>query len=389
MSTSANLAASQNGVAPRQRSDRAIPVCLAPLLAALGQTRIRIGPAGAQRLDELQVAAHDGRVQRRVPRAPVVGVGAPVEKQCGGPALAAEAGHHQRRLAGGRRFVDVRAGVEQQPDILEPPVARGEKQGRIAALRHHDRSPADVVQGISKTDGEQVGGRPRVNVGAVRQQQPDDFRLVPGRRAHEGGLPVGRLPGVHVGGAAAEERRHRIDRTGPHARHQQRLAHRGRRVRVRTRRQEPREHGFVAVEAGQRSGSDAVIVGGGHVRAGAQERLGHRGIVPLDRPVQRRGAVPLAGVDGDALAEQRAYRFVVPGLDGLDEFQVGARSRDAPGGEADSHHLSRGVQKSAHALPYGPLSPAAGQTTRGARARGSPARCRRRLPPERPASRAS
>ena len=178
---------------------------------------------------------------------PHVHLGARLDEQTQRVAGILSHGEHQRRESAGRGYVDDGACLEQQAHDRNVVLRGGPHQGRLAAP-----------------------GVYRVDVRPVRQQRPDR--------------------GNAAGARAGQDRR---------------LSDR-RQKRVRTRVQQLGNHGGAGVGAGERERGGSVPVDGVGIRAGGEQQLGQRSVVPVGGPVQRRGAVHLRGVDVYAVLLQQA-----------------------------------------------------------------------------------
>ena len=114
---------------------------------------------------------------------------------------------------------------------VEISAAFGERPGRIGravACGVHQRGPLPFRQrGQHAFEAERILGefhrvRARVDVGALRQQEPDRFGVVFGSRPHQCLFAKHLLAGVDVG-PAIEQRLHRRRIPGSRRRHQRRL----------------------------------------------------------------------------------------------------------------------------------------------------------------------
>ena len=99
---------------------------------------VRIGAVGQQRLHEVEVAADDRRVQRRVPSAGRIHISTPLQQIGGEGPVAAVSRHDQRVCPVSGPVVDTRSGVQQDPtrgDIAGPGCE--EQRGRPAVRHPH------------------------------------------------------------------------------------------------------------------------------------------------------------------------------------------------------------------------------------------------------------
>ena len=269
--------------------------------------RVRVGAAGKERLDERQPLAlrqpaaparravllvpfgqperhvSGRRVQRRHARHLRVRVGARFEQEVRELRLADDDGVRQHVRAVGTGGVDVDTGRQQRAGHLDVAVAGGDHQegeplgGRDVQLRAVLDQPVDDIGALRCHGPHQrgVAGRNRggIDVGAVRQQQPDDLRVA-----------------------------------GLDRRHQRRQPARLRRVRVGAGVEQAFDHARAGVLAGPRERRHAVVVGGVDVRARPEQEVDRLAVVPVRGVDQRRHAVRPCSIGVDARVEQRPDR---------------------------------------------------------------------------------
>ena len=142
-----------------------------------------------------------------------------------------------------------------------------------------------------------------------------------GGRPHDRGLPAPRLGDVHVG-AIEHELAYRIEIAGAGRDHHGRLAVPSRRARIGARLQQALDDFVVAVGGGERQGRLSVLVDDIHVRAGREQRLGHRALPEVHGPRQRRGAIRLSRVDVGFRADQRGERLLIASLYRFEHAEV-------------------------------------------------------------------
>ena len=126
-------------------------------------------------------------------------------------------------------------------------------------------------------------------------------------------------------------------RAGANRRHEKRVAGRVGRVDPRAGIQKATQDCGVAVRGRHVGWRYSQGIGGGHLRAGRNQRRHNAVVFRADGPVQRRGAVGPGGVDVVAFFQETANRRHVAGLGGRDKRvgrrRVGRRSQDAPRGD--------------------------------------------------------
>ena len=228
---------------------------------------------------------------------------------------------------GGRpdRVVDVRARREQ----------RAHRVGLARAHREQQRRPAR--------------GRPLVDVRAELDQRMDGGRVVLGGGPVQRGLAAPAFPGAEVGAARQQQPQH-VDVAGARRRHQHRLALRQGRVRVGAGGEERLDDRRAPAAGGEDEGRYAVAVGGFGVRSRPEQKLRRLDVAPVRRPVQRRRAVGLGGVDVGLALQQGADGVGVRRLRGVDQRQVparGGRRRQAGDRRADEYagHEQNGMPR--------------------------------------------
>ena len=283
-------------------------------------SRCRIVAAGDARL------THPGELVQRGPAARRgIGVGAAIQ-QIGRQLEVGAAGGKQKRVQPGVRgptlhdatggqgrvdrqlLVQVRAGFQQRLDHVNLSLARREQQRREPPVR-----PCAQVRPVGHQGGNGRG-------------------VALGRGPHQCGLPLPVLMRVGVG-AGVEQQLDCLDVAGPRRGHQRRLALHARRVRVGARVEQRRNHGGVAVDAGERERSDAVAVADVHTGARRQQEPGDLRILAIRSPVKGRRAVDFGRVHVDALFDQGADTRHITRLDRLDQRHIRRRGRHRQTGQ--------------------------------------------------------
>ena len=191
-------------------------------------------------------------------------------------------------------FVHVDAGIEQQSGRRHVTLLRGEQQWRETAVGTGPRIGAG---------GKECGGR---------------VHMLLRNRPHQCRLPAHRLPAVHprtVGKEALDGVRAARARTG----HEGRDAARKGVVGIRAVGEEHFHQRAAAVGARERERRNPQFVGRVHVGAGRNQHLRHLQVVAVRRPVKRRGAVRLGGVDRRSRFHQRTHGGGILVAGGLDE----------------------------------------------------------------------
>ena len=359
----------------RRRADRADPLLIVrrrpePQLAR--QLRVRVRPVREQRLHQLEVAdllldrqrvrrpGHrrvlhvDRRIERREPiHIREVRVGAVVDEELSDFVMAVADGDDQRAaMVAGAQSIHVGAGGDECAHGVQVAFPCGEQQRRHAP--HHRvaaghgtarlgfllRQRIAVVVELVLLEGDDCCRR--LEIGAVRRQRGDHASAVFRGGKHQRGLLVRGLPRVHIR-SAFQEQGHGVRASGDGRCHQG-----GRTVRVRGVGAGPGvehrlDHGRVAVLAGdqqRRDGADAR--GRFRARARRNEQRGDVEIVVERRPVQRRHAIALSGVDVDLLLQQGPDRLRVALLRRVGEPDIstsrGNHGRQAAGDEQRSGH---------------------------------------------------
>ena len=148
----------------------------------------------------------------------------------------------------------------------------------------------------------------RVDLGAGRRQRANHVGVILGRRPHQRGLAEPALAGVDVGAARRQQRR-TVSTLPVRAAVISTVSPSGVAVLASAPAlSSMRTIAALPLVGGQRQRRHAVAVGRGGVRARLQQD-GHRlAIVGAHRPVQRRRAVGLGGVDVGLAAEQATHR---------------------------------------------------------------------------------
>ena len=245
--------------------------------------------------------------------------------------------HHQRARAGGRRVVDVRAGADEPLRRLHVAVTGREQQRRVAPPVPYDALVVLRAVGGVRVHHAGPDSGPGAQVGAVRQQHVDDLVVSLGHRPHQRGLSAGAFVRVDVG-AMRRQQPDGVRVAGAGSRHDRRLAVAQRDVGVGAGVEQARHHAGAAVAGGEPERRRSQLVGGVDVGAGVDQQRGDLVVVPIGRPMQRGGAVGLCRVDVGAGVEERPDRAGVLGARRIDEGRcvdaVGRRAVD--GGRRDA-----------------------------------------------------
>ena len=288
-------------------------------------------------------------MQRRVSRPRRVGVGPLRQQERGQVLVTAHRRHHQGAVAVGGRVVHVGARRQQDPRRLEVSVAGREQQRREPAGVEPRRPLGAGGAAFARPAELPHRPGPRADGGAVRQQHAGRRGLAVGRRPHQRGLPLHRLDGVDIG-AVGQQGPHSPRVAGIGAAHQQRLARPERQVRVGPGRQQPFDAAGMTVRAGRPQGRRAVVVLCVQVRPGPDQAVQRGGLVPVRRPVQRRGAVRLRGVEIGTLGDQGGDLRPRLRLGGGGKRRTGGTGRaDAPEQADDTN--GRGPRRARTPLP--------------------------------------
>ena len=181
---------------------------------------------------------------------------------------------------------------------------RRDRVDRVLARRVHQRGPAAFRQlehghavGLVAVLGEVQLLRPRVQVGAVRGQRLDRRAVVLRGGPHQRRLALPRFGRVDVG-AARDQRPDDVGAAGARGGHQHGFAVRPDRVRVGAGLEQRPRIGGVAVGGRERQRRDAVAIRGARrSRRRARSSCTVSSVVAADGPVQRRHAVGFGGVD--------------------------------------------------------------------------------------------
>ena len=195
--------------------------------------------------------------------------------------------------------------------------------------------------GLARADGVQqrrpAGGRALVDVRAQLDQCVDGGRMVLCRGPVQRRLAAPALPCTQVG-AAGQQQSQYVDVAGARRRHQYRLAFRQRGVRVGAGVEERLDDRSVPAASGQNEGRHAVAVGCFRPRARFQEESRRLEVAPVRRPVQGGRPVGLGNVDVYPALQQSANGVGVRCPGRLDQGQVARGSRGCAG---DRHSEDR------------------------------------------------
>ncbi len=146
--------------------------------STLGDLRVGIGLVGEQCLDQLQIAAQDGSMERRVPDACGIRVRPFIEQRCRGAGVAAVCGDDESARAIGQRLVHVCPRVDDQPDSLGiAGTCREKERGAAAAGDGVIQFLAPGTLGHFARDGLRVAARSRAHVSTALEQRLDRLRM--------------------------------------------------------------------------------------------------------------------------------------------------------------------------------------------------------------------
>ncbi len=223
-------------------------------------------------------------MQRRPPLLVGVGIRALVEQRGREFVMGVHHREYERARSVGERLVDVHARVDERTCGIDMSSADGKQIRR-----------------------ERSAGRALVDVRARFNQRADCGHIVFGRGPHQRGLSLALLSRVDVG-TSRNQRLDRLRAAGTRRCHQRRLAVRKRTIGIGARGKQPLDNRGVPRRAGDGERRDAIPIRRCHLRTGANQEIDHLHIAVLHRPVQRRRAIGLWGIDVGALGHQRPHR---------------------------------------------------------------------------------
>ncbi len=227
--------------------------------------------------------------------------------------------------------VRIRAAIDEHRREIEVRVDDGHVEGAGAVWRHVVDRCAVIEKrlrglGMIVADGEQQrresGFRLRLHVCAVRDENFSSGGVAFRRRPHQRGLSLVRFDRIHVR-AGFEQQLHRVGLAGERGGHERRLPFFGCPVRIGAGLQQAIDKLRVAVRARERQRRHLVARRGLHVGAGGDQRVGHRHVIALRRPVKRGRAVGVGRVDVHLLRDKRADGGRIAALRGVDELRAG------------------------------------------------------------------
>ena len=244
-----------------------------------------------------------------------------------------------RAVGGGP--VHVGLGVHQDARHLQIafPGREEQRRHRAGGARHRARpvNPGtvrpDIARGRLRRARGPVGHAHvglRVDIGALREQQADDGRMVFQDGPHQRRLSAHAFFRVH-GGAAVEQQRDGVHLARSGGGHQRRFSAGIGGVRIRSAAQQRVDRGGIAVDAGEIQRRHAVAGRRIDLGAGANQHLRGFHVVSTHGPMKRRRAVGLGGVDVDLLLEQRANGLAIRPHDRVGQSKVAAGGAQTDG----------------------------------------------------------